>query len=81
MGDGSTSQPSQSFCFADWTRKLQADLSLTPELRASYRHTILEFLGWCRRRQSSPTAQGSHFVQLFQTIAISHSSKAAQTRS
>jgi hypothetical protein len=41
MGEDSNHQPSQGCRFPDWPVKLQADGSLTPGLRASYRVTIL----------------------------------------
>jgi hypothetical protein len=55
MGNGSTGQPGRDLCFWDWSRKLQADASLTPGLREGYRRTIEGFLRFCEQRRSGPT--------------------------
>ena len=65
MGEDSNHQPSQGCRFPDWPVKLQADGSLNPGLRASYRVTILGFLEFCRRRRTAPAvAAAREYVEV-----------------
>lgn len=74
MGDVSTGQPARSFSFPDWTRKLQADLSLTAGLRESYRRTILGFLQLCWQRQTGSTvALAREYVDLARLVSTTGS--------
>jgi len=41
--------------FADWSAQLEADASLSPGLRASYRVALTRFLAFCARRGTAPT--------------------------
>ena len=51
--------------FPDWPRQLQADDTLSPGLRESYRHTLQNFLHFCQQRQAAVSVTlARHYVEL-----------------
>jgi integrase len=46
----------RGLAFPDWARQLNAEDSLTPGLRESYRRTLAGFLALCRQRKAGATA-------------------------
>ena len=53
--------------FPDWPGALQADDSLSPGLRESYRRTLAGFLAFCQRRGRRPSvALAREYVELAQ---------------
>ena len=52
----SSAKPSDpAAVFPDWAARLEADASLSPGLRASYRVTLTRFLAFCARRGTEAT--------------------------
>jgi integron integrase len=65
MNDPAKDGSPHGMFFSDWGRKLHADDSLTPGLRASYRRTLVAFLHFCQQRKSGPTvALARDYVEL-----------------
>jgi hypothetical protein len=65
MNDPAKDGSPHGMFFSDWGRKLHTDDSLTPELRASYRRTLVAFLHFCQQRKSDPTvALARDYVEL-----------------
>lgn len=58
--------------FPNWPQALQADDSLTPGLRESYRRILTGFLDFCRQRQAvSSVALARDYVELLRLKGVS----------